>query len=590
MEDKNMPALPEDEARKPEAPQDTPEDALTPDVPQAEEVPQEPEATVEPAGDAEVPAQDAEAPQETMVFEIPQEDLLSQMPEISDEMLEQDSLDEEDPDVSEEIAGFVEDNFFTEAPSLSDEPSDEELLSDEALLQETAFADPFIPAGPIISADPIVQDTPTFYAPEAPADHDGDYAATIEEAFPDEYNEMKDMNHTEDETQRKARPAHKGRPKRKKGPGLLGIPHLIAACIWLAIIVAIGLSLGRLIWVCAADVLAFGREDKEVTITITADDTIDTITTKLQNAGLIRYADLFKLYANLSNAQEDIVTGTFTLNTNYDYHALVNEMSSNASNRAEITVQIPEGYNCRQIFQLLEEKGVCTVAELEEYAANGELDDYWFLEGVERGDKYCLEGYLFPDTYNFFTYSSPRAALEKMLSGFNHRFTDDMQAQIVALNEHISEKMRKNGESDEYIASHQFTLKEVVIVASLIEEESANPTESPSIASVIYNRLFSWGDTPRYLNIDAALIYATGDSSNIDTSTDSPYNTYTHLGLTPGPISNPGVSSLQAALSPASTSYYYYVLDPSIGEHIFSKTLEDHEKQIAKIEAKMSDE
>jgi UPF0755 protein len=126
---------------------------------------------------------------------------------------------------------------------------------------------------------------------------------------------------------------------------------------------------------------------------------------------------------------------------------------------------------------------------------------------------------------------------------------------------------------------------DVINVASLIEKETATNQESYRIASVIYNRLFSWGATPPYLNIDATLIYALGGKSNItsvDKAVDSPYNTYMYTGMPPGPIANPGLASIEAALNPESTSYYYYVLDPTNGVHDFSKTLAEHDKKVEK--------
>ncbi len=387
-------------------------------------------------------------------------------------------------------------------------------------------------------------------------------------------------------TPKKERPVKKGRPKRRKGSGLLSIPHMLSVVIWLLIIVAIGVSLGRIIWVCAADVLAFGRESKEVSISITADDTMESIAEKLHDAGLINIPELFLLYADLADVEEEnkITTGTFTLNTIYDYNALVNHMGPRATNRVVVEdVLIPEGFNCRQIFALMEEKNICKVADLEAYAANGKLDDYWFLENVQRGDKYCLEGFLFPDTYDFYENSSPKLVLEKLLDGFQYRFTEELNTQIPALNELLTAMMRENGENEEFIAANQLTLRDVLTVASMIEEETAGTKESPRIASVIYNRLFRWGDNPRYLNIDASIIYALDGKTNLtaeDMAVDSPYNTYTHTGLTPGPISNPGLASIQAALKPEDTGYYYYVLNPSTGEHQFSKTYEEHTKYV----------
>ena len=365
------------------------------------------------------------------------------------------------------------------------------------------------------------------------------------------------------------RPPRKGRPKRKKGEGLLGIPNMLVTVVWLALILAIGVTAGRMLWVCAADVLAFGREDNPVTITIYESDTMDDIIEKLYSNGLIRYRSLFKLYADISDAEEDIDPGIYDLNTRYDYHALVNMMSASSSRTVVEGVLIPEGYSCRQIFAMLEEKRICTAQDLAAYAANGELKDYWFLENVERGQEYCLEGFLFPDTYDFYKNSTPREVLEKLLDNFDRRFDEEMRSQIEVLNANVT--------------GGGYGVREIAIVASLIEKEAAAPAEAPAIAGVIYNRLFRW-DSPAYLNIDASIVYALNGKSDLtreDLQVDSPYNTYTHTGLTPTPISNPGLSSLRAALNPESHNYYYYVLNPETGMHTFSTTYEEHSANVA---------
>lgn len=386
------------------------------------------------------------------------------------------------------------------------------------------------------------------------------------------------------EPEHRERPVRKGRPKRKGGEFLFGLPQIAVTCVWLAIILVAGSTLGRMLWVCAADVLAFGREDKPVTITIYESDTMDDIIDKLHKNGLIRYPGLFKLYADLAVDEGEIKPGIWDLNTLYDYHALVNMMSPSSNREVVENVLIPEGFTCRQIFALLEEKRVCTAKDLAEYAASGELDDYWFLEGVERGDKYCLEGFLFPDTYDFYKNSDPRDVLEKMLDNFSNRFNDDLRSQIDNLNYRISEAMRAEGKSEDQIARSLFTVRDVVITASLIEKETSGDDESPMISSVIFNRLFRWGGNPAYLNIDAAIVYALEGKTDLtaeDLRVDSPYNTYLHTGLTPGAISNPGLASLKAALNPADTNYFYYVLDPSTGSHKFSVTLDEHNAFVA---------
>lgn len=389
-----------------------------------------------------------------------------------------------------------------------------------------------------------------------------------------DFDAVPDSQAKESEAEHRERPVRKGRPKRKKGEGLLGIPNILVTFVWLALILAIGVTAGRMLWVCASDVLAFGREDQVVTITIYESDTMDDIIEKLYSNGLIRYRSLFQLYASISDAEEDIQPGIYDLNTRYDYHALVNSMSPSSS-RSVVELTIPEGYTCQQIFALLEENRVCTAVDIGAYAVDGELDDYWFLENVERGSEYCLEGFLFPDTYQFYQNSTPREALEKMLDNFKVRFNEEMRAQIETLNANVT--------------GGGYTVREVVIVASLIEKEAAAPSEAAAIAGVIYNRLFRWGDTPAYLNIDAALVYAQGgDNQTIDTTLDSPYNTYTHVGLTPTPIANPGLSSLEAALNPETHDYYYYVLNPSTGMHQFSTTYEEHEAYRAQFAAEAS--
>lgn len=381
---------------------------------------------------------------------------------------------------------------------------------------------------------------------------------------------------------RKSRPAH------KKGYGLFGIPHLIATAVWLLIVVAIGVSLGRTIWLCATDLLAFGREPEEVTITITESDDITSISKKLERAGLIRYAGLFELFADLTGKGENISVGTFTLNAIYDYNALINAMVDYGEPQDIVEIMFPEGYNCAQIFALLEEKGVCKAADLEKYAAEGKLDDYWFLEGVERGHKYCLEGFLAPDTYEFYTDDDPKRVLEKFLDEFDDRFTDLLKEDFIELNQYLSDKMRRNGYGSDYISENQLTLRDVLIIASIVEKETSSNRESYKIASVFYNRLTNLASFP-YLQSDATVLYAIDYYSKGELITDdqinaSPFNTYTHKGMIPGPICNPGLNSLGAALSPEDTSYYYFIYDKSAGEHIFSKTLAEHESHRNRLE------
>ena len=155
-----------------------------------------------------------------------------------------------------------------------------------------------------------------------------------------------------------------------------------------------------------------------------------------------------------------------------------------------------------------------------------------------------------------------------------------MQDMIPQLNEKLASMMRENGYDEAYIEDHRFTIREVVIVASLIEEETAGNAESAKIASVIYNRLTNAAAYP-YLDIDASILYALGEHKEVltaeDLKIDSPYNTRINPGLPVGPISNPGLASLKAALNPENTNYHYYALDEETGLHHFSGTYEEHQ-------------
>ena len=496
-------------------------------------------------------------------------------PEASEPAAEEISLDFQAPETepeepTEEVPPISEEPIESETPEMSAEAPAETVGEPqvEAALPEIPEEAPEVPSEP--SEEPVIPELEEAEEEnEEEPPHDLDFRAEDEDFA--QVLDAPDPEEAKKDEPPKAHEPKKGRPKRRKGEGLLGIPNMLATVVWLGLILAIGITAGRMLWVCAADVLAFGREDRPVTVTVYESDDLDSIVEKLYSNGLIRYRSLFRLYAGISHAEEDIDPGIYDLNAKYDYHALVKMMSASSTRTVVKGVLIPEGYTCRQIFNLLEEKRICTAQDLEEYASSGELNDYWFLEGVERGTKYCLEGYLFPDTYDFYRNSTPREVLEKLLDNFDTRFDDDMKAQLEKLNTTV-------------VTGGGYTVKEITIIASMIEKEAAAPAEAPNIAGVIYNRLFRWGNNPAYLNIDASIVYALDGKNELtreDLQIDSPYNTYTNIGLTPTPISNPGLSSLQAALNPASHNYYYYVLNPSTGMHTFSSTYEEHSGYVA---------
>lgn len=342
--------------------------------------------------------------------------------------------------------------------------------------------------------------------------------------------------------------------RRKKRSGLSG------AAIYAIFVIGVSALLACIGWVAANDVLALNKPEKTATITITNDDSFGDVAEKLKDEGLIEYKFLFNLFATFTRSKDDVVAGTFTLNTDMDYRALLSGMSANSATRATVTVTIPEGYTVDQIFTLLEEKGVASVEDLQDMAANHDYA-FSFLQDLELGDYHRLEGYLYPDTYEFTTPQNPLYVINKMLVRFDEQFTDAMRQEV---------------------ADSGCTIHEIITIASMIEKET-DGNDRADIASVIYNRLNNpSGGTQGYLQIDATLAYINGGKvpTEADKSIDSPYNTYLYKGLPAGPISNPGLESIKAAMNPNSTSYYYYALGDD-GVHHFFKTLREQQNFIA---------
>ena len=326
-----------------------------------------------------------------------------------------------------------------------------------------------------------------------------------------------------------------------------------------------------LAWMAASDMLALNKDEFTAVVTlpmsIFSSETVDTydeegnktgtervtyadmdyVTDALKEAGLIEYKWLFNVFCKISTASEKVSPGEYELKSTFDYRALIQNMRAGSASTVTVDVTLPEGFTMRQIFQRLEEMNVCSYDELMESAANDKFN-YSFLEGMEEGDATRLEGFLFPDTYEFYVGMQASSAINKMLETFYYKQTADMLKQASDMN---------------------MSMREIVNVASLIEKEAANDAERALIASVIYNRIYAG----MQLGIDASVLYEYPDHEGAPTAemlqTDSPYNTRIRTGLPPTPICNPGMASIIAALNPESTGYYYYALDTATGEHRF---------------------
>jgi len=330
--------------------------------------------------------------------------------------------------------------------------------------------------------------------------------------------------------------------------------------LYILLVVASSALLAGLGWMWAGDVLALNKQPATAVITVENGDSLNDVASALKENGLIDYKPLFKLFCSVTGVEkkEKITPGTYELNTDMDYNALVNAMSSRSGSRMTASVTIPEGYTLDQIFHLLDDKGVATVDQLQSVAASYDFN-YSFLKGVlPLGDYHRLEGYLFPDTYEFYMGGGEDEVvqiLNKMILRFDQQFTDELRQKA---------------------ADMGYSVHEMVTIASLIEKET-DGTDQARIASVVYNRLNNPGyETVGLLQIDAAIAYVTGRpvTQSDYQSVDSPYNTYRNKGLPPGPIASPGMTSLNAALKPESTKYYYYVVGDDHLHHFFRTSAE----------------
>ena len=357
-------------------------------------------------------------------------------------------------------------------------------------------------------------------------------------------NTMKwDARQVRHESRSATQPRQRKHPVKRKRRRSSGLAYFLTILVISAILAGIG-------WLLCNDLLALNKKEHTAEIVVTDGEKLGSVAKSLKQAGLIEYKAFFLLYGTVSDTE--VVAGTYELNSDMDYHALLTAMSTKSGARKTVDVTIPEGYSMQQIFKLLEQKNVNTVDKLMEAAANGDYD-YDFLADKEKGDASRLEGYLFPDTYQFYSGGDPEKVINKMLKNFKNKMTDELM---------------------EKVQSAPYTLDEIITIASLIEKETDGNDEG-KISSVIRNRLRSSGETAGYLQIDASLQYALGEHKEVltdaDKEIDSPYNLYKYKGLPPTPIANPGISSIRSALYPDDTSYYYYALGDD-GVHHFFRT------------------
>lgn len=368
--------------------------------------------------------------------------------------------------------------------------------------------------------------------------------------------------------------AHKERhtaPKKKGG----------AVKILLAVVLLLVLAAGAAVLFARSEIHGSGKPGTEVTVSIKQGSGVAAIAQELKDAGVIRSAYLFRWYVGHKGAAAKLQYGDFALTTGSGYDDIIAALSTYA--KAEtVRVTIPEGTTAIAIARKMEEAGLCTAEEFLEEANTGDFSEYTFWQYVpddaDAPNRFMkCEGYLFPDTYEFLTDDTVHHYVATFYAHFDKQFTDEMYREL---------------------EKQELTLPEVITLASFVQEEAGNDQDS-NVAQVFRNRLAEGSPYPKLQSNTSSYVQSDEDNNylwnwvapyyggweDIPENIRNAYDTYTCTGLPAGPISNPGLAAIQAALAPQCDEEvrdcYFFVTDLS-GHYYYAKTYAEHQANCRK--------
>jgi UPF0755 protein len=317
----------------------------------------------------------------------------------------------------------------------------------------------------------------------------------------------------------------------------------------LALIVAV---LGFGVWSALFRATAAVPPGRSVTVVIAKGASGDAVATELAKAGVVINATMFRVRAQLMGATADMKAGTYTFTTGSEYEPVIRRLQAGPQT-VYVTITIPEGWGIPAIAARVQTDLHVPAATFITLATTGaKMFHYAFLDDDPTDS---LEGYLFPKTYRFKVDAGVTATgvIDVMLAQYGKETA---------------------GLDFSYAKSKGLTPHNVLTIASIIEREASVASDRPKVSSVIYNRLA----IGMRLQLDSTVQFALDGKANLtlaDLQTPSPYNTYVHAGLPPGPICDPGLVSIQAALAPATTKYLYYILTYKDGRQSFATDYAD---------------
>ncbi len=344
-----------------------------------------------------------------------------------------------------------------------------------------------------------------------------------------------------------------------KGRASFVLLCFLASCVISAAIIA-----------AAVEIFALPSELAElpsVTLELDADADTAEVAKLLKENGLIKSSLLFRVYTLIRGNSREFKAGRYSFSPSSGYDGHLRELrGGERTRRTQVSVTIPEGSDVEDIIRIVcDEAHICSEQEMLDVIQNGSFDEYYFVRELDASNnsskrKYRLEGYLYPDTYYFYSDSSAHTVIDRMLSNFNTRFDERYRAAC-----------KKNGLSTD----------QAVTLASMIMKEAKFVSDYPKVSSVFHNRMNSalFGGK---LQSDATLTYALGRAMRAEDKTlDSLYNTYVYAGYPPSPICAPDLNALSCALCPDKTGYYYFVSDAN-GRLYYASTYAAHQKNVKK--------
>lgn len=334
----------------------------------------------------------------------------------------------------------------------------------------------------------------------------------------------------------------------------------------LVLLILIGIPGGFLFYV-VSDPL---KVDEQIKVQIQEGDSFYNVLANLDNENKLKFTPVIKVYLKILHPNIEVLPGIYNINGNMSLEEILSAVTDK-NGTSEVDITIPEGFTIEEIAKELETNDICTNAEFINAVKNYPAPSYINTNPEEvinyqtgkpckdQGLRYSLEGYLYPDTYKFRKGTSPENIIETMLNKFEEVIAQVEKQTDVTLD-------REGGQ-----------LSRVITRASMIERECKLDNERAIISSVMFNRV----DEGMPFQMDATTIYAIGTHKEVVTlddvyGTDSAYNTYVIYGLPVGPIANPGIKSIIAAIEPAETDYLYYVLNPETqADHYFTNNGKD---------------